>query len=136
MVSTSKYTADGAQGAIHVIKDITEAKAADERFTSLFNHMHEGVFASTPEGKILDCNDAFVRMLGYDSKEEMLAGQTQSVYVDQEDRDNFLNEMSRQGFVRNFEYPVAAQRWKRNPVIESSFATRDPAAGSNAIRVL
>ena len=70
MVSTSAYTGEdqARAGTVHVIKDITEAKAAEERFTSLFNHMHEGVFVSTPDGKILDCNEAFVRMLGYDTK--------------------------------------------------------------------
>jgi PAS domain S-box-containing protein len=128
VVSSSRYTAEGAQGAIHVIKDITEAKASDERYTSLFNHMHEGVFASTPEGKIVDCNEAFVRMLGYGSKDEMLAlEQIQSIYVDQEGRARFLSEMSRQGFVRNFEYQLRRKDGKEISVIESSFATRDPA---------
>ena len=67
-----------------MIKDITEAKAAEERFTSLFNHMHEGVFVSCPEGKIQDCNEAFVRMLGYSSKEEILkldVGQTNCMWT-------------------------------------------------------
>ena len=92
MVSTSAYTGEGHSrvGTVHVIKDITESKAAEERFTSLFNHMHEGVFVSTPEGNILDCNEAFVRMLGYDSKEDVLKlDVAQSVYVDTEDRKNF-----------------------------------------------
>lgn len=130
VVSSSKYTdgrgSDG--GAVHVIKDITQAKAADERYTSLFNHMHEGVFASTPEGKILDCNEAFVRMLGYSSKDEVLRLDViQSLYVDQEDRSKFLAEMSRQGYVRNFEYQLRRKDGKEISVIESSFATRDPA---------
>lgn len=129
VVSTSKYTADGRSGgAVHVIKDITEARAADERYTSLFNHMHEGVFTSTPEGKILDCNEAFVRMLGYSSKEEVLSLDViQSVYVDQDDRNKFLSEMSRQGYVRNFEYQLRRKDGLEITVIESSFATRDPA---------
>ncbi|HSK45119.1 MAG TPA: GAF domain-containing protein, partial [Candidatus Binatia bacterium] len=46
VVSTSAYTGEdhSRAGTVHVIKDITESKAAEERFTSLFNHMHEGVF--------------------------------------------------------------------------------------------
>ncbi|HSM84769.1 MAG TPA: GAF domain-containing protein, partial [Candidatus Limnocylindrales bacterium] len=58
VVSTSAYTGEGITGGgtVHVIKDVTEARAADERYSSLFNHMHEGVFASTPDGKIVDCN--------------------------------------------------------------------------------
>src|ERR1051326_2536814 len=89
--------------------------------------MHEGVFASTPEGKILDCNDAFVRMLGYSSKEEILkldVGQT--LYVDLEDRKKFLKEIGRQGYVRNFEIILRCKDGRKINVIESSFATRGP----------
>ena len=114
-------------GTVHVIKDITESKAAEERFTSLFNHMHEGVFVSTPEGNILDCNEAFVRMLGYDSKEDILKlDVAQSVYVDTEDRKKFLSEIARQGFVRNFEILLRCKDGRKINVIESSFATRAP----------
>jgi PAS domain S-box-containing protein len=129
VVSTSAYTAGDHSrgGTVHVIKDITEAKASEERFTSLFNHMHEGVFISTPEGKVLDCNEAFVRMLGYSSKEDILkldVGET--LYVDLEDRKKFLLEISRLGYVRNFEIVLRCKDGQKITVIESSFATRGP----------
>jgi PAS domain S-box-containing protein len=129
VVSTSAYALDDQTrgGTVHVIKDITEAKAAEERFTSLFNHMHEGVFASTPEGKILDCNEAFVRMLGYSSKEEVLKlDVAKALYVDLEDRKKFLQEIARQGYVRNFAIVLRCRDGRKINVIESSFATRDP----------
>jgi two-component system NtrC family sensor kinase len=129
VVSTSAYTGEdhARAGTVHVIKDITESRAAEERFTSLFNHMHEGVFASTPEGKILDCNEAFVRMLGYDNKEDVLKlDVAHSIYVDMEDRHKFLSEIARQGFVRNFEILLRCKDGRKIHVIESSFATRDP----------
>jgi len=129
VVSTSPYAGEDRShsGTVHVIKDITEARAAEKRFTSLFNHMHEGVFVSTPEGKILDCNDAFVRMLGYSGKEEVLKlDVAQSLYVDMEDHKKFLGEIARQGYVRNFEYRLRCKDGREITVIESSFATRDP----------
>jgi two-component system NtrC family sensor kinase len=129
VVSTSAYTGEDQSrgGTVHVIKDITESKAAEERFTSLFNHMHEGVFVSTPDGNILDCNEAFVRMLGYDSKEDILKlDVASSVYVDMEDRNKFLSEIERQGFVRNFEILLRCKDGRKIHVIESSVATRAP----------
>ena len=129
VVSTSAYTGENQSraGTVHVIKDITEAKAAEERFTSLFNHMHEGVFVSTPDGKMLDCNDAFVRMLGYDSKEDILKlDVAHSIYVNMEDRNRFRSEMDRQGFVRNFEILLRCKDGRKIHVIESSVATRAP----------
>ncbi len=129
MVSTSAYTGDdqGRVGSVHVVKDITEARAAEERYASLFNHMHEGVFISTPEGKILDCNEAFVSMLGYSSKEEILRlDVAESLYVDPDHREMFLSEMSRQGYVRNFEFMLRRKDGREINVIESSVATRGP----------
>jgi PAS domain S-box-containing protein len=129
VVSTSAYTGENQlrAGTVHVIKDITEAKAAEERFTSLFNHMHEGVFVTTPDGKILDCNEAFVRMLGYDSKEDILKlDVAHSIYVDAEDRNRFRSEMDRRGFVRNFEILLRRRDDHKIHVIESSVATRSP----------
>jgi len=129
VVSTSAYTMDDQSrgGTVHLIKDITEAKAAEERFTSLFNHMHEGVFSSTPEGKVLDCNEAFVRMLGYSSKDEVMKlDVARTLYVDLEDRKKFLNEITRLGYVRNFEIVLRCKDGRKINVIESSFATRDP----------
>jgi len=129
VVTTSAYTGEdhARGGTVHVIKDITEARAAEDRFTSLFNHMHEGVFVSTPEGHILDCNEAFVKMLGYASKEEILRLDVgHSVYVDIEDRKRFLIEIANQGYVRNFEILLRRRDGGKITVIESSFATRGP----------
>ncbi|HYX52389.1 MAG TPA: ATP-binding protein [Candidatus Limnocylindrales bacterium] len=128
VVSTSALAGEhGSHGKVHVIKDITEARAAEERYSSLFNHMHEGVFTSTPDGKLLDCNEAFVRMLGYFSKEELLRLENvESLYVDHEDRSKYRDEIERHGYIRNFEFKLRRRDGSEIFVIESSFATRGP----------
>src|SRR5260370_999624 len=130
MVSTSVYSGEDAShdGKVHVIKDITEAKAAEERYASLFSQMHEGVFTSTPQGRIIDCTQAFSSMLGYSRNEEILPLHVaQPLYVDPAHREKFLSETSRHGFARNFEYRLRRKDGKTISVIESSFATRDAA---------
>jgi PAS domain S-box-containing protein len=130
IVSTSAYSCEAGSraGTVHVIKDITEAKAVEERYASIFDHMHEGIFVSTHEGKILDCNRAFVNMLGYSSKDEVLElDVVESVYVNPEHRQKFLRLMAEQGFVRNFEFLLRRRDGKQIQVIENSFATRSPA---------
>src|SRR6266849_4758512 len=59
-------------GTVHVLKDITDRKRAEEKYRSLIENVQEGVFISTPEGRFVDFNDAFLRMLGFDSREELL----------------------------------------------------------------
>jgi PAS domain S-box-containing protein len=126
VISTSSYSAEdcSAGGTVHVIKDTTEIRAAEERYRTLFNHMQEGVFVSTPEGRVVDCNEAFVRMLGYADKEEVLKLDVgQSLYAIHEDRTEFLRQMAQNGFVRNFEYILRRKDGAQVNVIESSFAT-------------
>ena len=132
VVSSSSYSGhDSEGGMVHVIKDVTDIRIAEERYKALFDHMQEGVFVSSPQGKILDCNDAFVKMFGYSSKDELLElDAAQVLYIDPEDRRKFLEEMARHGFVRKFEYSLRHKDGRRVAVVESSFATRDPATGA------
>lgn len=127
VVSTSAYSGqDSAGGTVHVIKDVTDIRTAEERYKGLFDHMHEGVFVSSPAGKILDCNEAFVRMFGYGSKDELLQlDAAEMLYVNMEDRRKFQEQMAEQGFVRSFEYELRRKDGKQITVVESSFATRN-----------
>jgi PAS domain S-box-containing protein len=54
-------------------RDITEQREKELRFTELFETLQEGVYFSSPEGKLLDANPALVQMLGYADKDELLA---------------------------------------------------------------
>jgi PAS domain S-box-containing protein len=64
---------DEVVGASVLARDITEEREKERRFTELFETLQEGVYFSTPEGKLLDVNPTLVVMLGYDSKDELLA---------------------------------------------------------------
>jgi len=46
-------------------RDVTEQREKELRFTELFETLQEGVYFSTPEGKLLDANPALVAVLGY-----------------------------------------------------------------------
>ena len=60
-------------GASVLGRDVTEQREKELRFTELFETLQEGVYFSTPEGKLLDANPALVAMLGYQDKGELLA---------------------------------------------------------------
>lgn len=61
---------------------------SEEKYRTLFESMPNGYYLSTPEGRLLSTNSAFVRMLGYDSKEELMAVDIPStLYVAPEERD-------------------------------------------------
>ena len=94
--SATLYDTDGttvvaimAQG-----QDITRRKLAEEtlqkskqRYRSLFENSLDGIYTSTPEGRFIEANPALVKMLGYESKEELLSiNIPKDLYVSESDR--------------------------------------------------
>ncbi len=71
-------------GISTLARDVTEEREKERRFTELFETLQEGVYFSTPEGKLLDANPALVTMLGYSSKEELLALQPAELNFDRD----------------------------------------------------
>jgi two-component system NtrC family sensor kinase len=128
MVSTSSYSEQGGKqkGTIHVIRDTTERRSAEERYRLLFDQVQQGVFVATPEGKLLDCNDAFVQMLGYETREELMAlNINKELYVSPDQREAFRKEIDAHNYVRNFEVTLLRKDGAQMTVSQSSFATRD-----------
>ncbi|MFY9561398.1 MAG: PAS domain S-box protein [Terriglobales bacterium] len=64
---------DEVVGASVLARDITEEREKERRFTQLFETLQEGVYFSTPEGKLLDVNPALMKMLGFESREDLLS---------------------------------------------------------------
>ena len=127
-VSTSSYTEElGTEvGTIHVIRDTTDMHLAEERFRVLFEKMQEGVFISTPQRKLLDCNEAFMRMLGFSDKSEVLSlDLNRHLYSLPEHQAAHQRDMERDGFVRNFEFVHHRKDGFVATLLENSFATRE-----------
>jgi two-component system NtrC family sensor kinase len=130
MVSTSSYMelGSGQKGTIHIVRDITERRSAEEKYRLLFEQVQEGVYVATPGGGLLDCNDAFVHMLGYEKRDELLTlNLDKDIRVDAGERDAFRREIDQQNYVRNFEVTMRRKNGTLLLAAESSFATRDAA---------
>ena len=78
-ISLSPQQTDEGVLVSSTIRDITERKRVDDALRQSeanFRAMIEGtygVYRATPEGQLLVVNEALVKMLGYDSAEELLA---------------------------------------------------------------
>jgi PAS domain S-box-containing protein len=64
---------DEVVGASVLGRDVTEQREKELRFTELFETLQEGVYFSTPDGRLLDANPALVAKLGFTDKSELLA---------------------------------------------------------------
>ena len=72
---------DDVVGVSVLGRDVTEEREKELRFTELFETLQEGVYFSTPEGKLLDANPALVTMLGYAHKDDLLRTDPQQLNV-------------------------------------------------------
>ena len=127
LVSTSNYSEEGSSGAgiVHVIRDTTQIHTAEERNRLLFEEVQEGVFISTASGEMLACNEAFVRLLGYQSRAQVLSlNVARELYEDSAERDRFMRDIEEHGFVRNYEVAFRRRDGTRVTVLENSFVTR------------
>jgi PAS domain S-box-containing protein len=113
-------------GTIHVLRDVTTRRQAENKFRTLFEKVQEGVFISAPNGRFIDFNNAFMRILGYDSAEELIAADISlSFYVDPLDRERRQRLLREYGEIADFEFSFRRKDGEIRIAHESSFATRD-----------
>jgi PAS domain S-box-containing protein len=80
-----------------------ERRSAEARYRSLFNRVPVGVFSTTPEGRIVEVNPAFVEMLGFPDAEQLKRVNISDLWVRPDERDRLVAEVEHDGAVRNFE---------------------------------
>jgi PAS domain S-box-containing protein len=137
----SRTVYQGRPALIGTLLDITARKRADEllkqteqKYRSIFENAVEGIFQSTPDGKLISSNPAFAKMLGYDSPNGLLSSVINighQVYVEPEVRAQFMEGIERDGLVRGFECELYR---KDGSKIWVSMSARDVRDGNNVIQ--
>jgi len=111
---------------VHVLKDITDRREAERRYRELFDNIQEGLFFCSPEGRFIEVNEALVRMLGYDSREEVLQLDAPGeLYFSPGARSNFLSALEQKGSLRNYEVTLRRKDGSPIHVLQNVFAVRD-----------
>ena len=128
LISTSRiHAASSAQlQTVHVLKDVTDRREAERRYRELFDNIQEGIFFSTPQGRFVEVNDAMVRILGYESRAEVLQLDIPSqVYFSPKRREELAVLLDRQGGLRNQEEVLRRKDGSPVHVYINCFAMRD-----------
>jgi two-component system NtrC family sensor kinase len=128
LVSSSRIhgALDEGLQTVHVLKDITDRREAEQRYRELFDNVQEGVFFASPEGHFIEVNDALVRMLGYQTREEVLKLDLQGqVYVWAEQRDEITRQLRQKGAIRNFEVTLSRRDGTMIHALENAFVVKD-----------
>jgi PAS domain S-box-containing protein len=88
------------------VRALTDSAAAAERdatrYRLLLEHLNVGVFVSSLEGRMLECNERTLQMAG-ETRESLLSKDLVTHYENPNDRARMVNELRQTGAVRNFE---------------------------------
>ncbi len=128
LVSSSRIhgALDEGLQTVHVLKDITDRREAEQRYRELFDNVQEGVFFASPEGHFIEVNDALVRMLGYQSREDVLKLDLRTqVYLSAEQRDEIIRRLDEKGAIRNFEVTLSRRDNSIIHALENTFVVKD-----------
>ena len=102
--------------------------AAEEKYHSVFDHLVEGIFQTTPEGHYLMANSALARIYGYDTPEELISSLTdisRKLYVQEGRRAEFVRLMQEQDTISSFESQVYRKDGSVIWISENCRAVRD-----------
>ncbi|HVS30664.1 MAG TPA: EAL domain-containing protein, partial [Thermoanaerobaculia bacterium] len=109
-ISSFEFESGGRKARLVIAHDITERRRAEQRlresearYRLLFERNLAGVYRTSTSGQVLDCNDAFARIFGFPSREEMLDSTAVSLYFDAEDRNRLINTLRDQKALTNVE---------------------------------
>jgi len=94
---------DGVRYADGVFSDVTERRRAEEALTAserryrlLFERNLAGVFRALSDGRLLECNDSLLRMLGYPSASELAKASPEALFYDSGERRRVMHRLLRE----------------------------------------
>jgi len=103
-----------------------QLRESEERFRGIFENATIGLYRTTPDGRILLANPALIRMLGYDSFDDLASRDLENYgYAPSNLREVYKSAMERDGMVRAFEISWQKKDGTTVHVRESAYAFRD-----------
>jgi PAS domain S-box-containing protein len=95
----------------------------EDLYKVLFESVHDGIYRSTSDGRILTANPALVHILGYESEDELKQLNIgRDIYAEPSERKQFLSEIEKQGSLKDTELILKKKDGSLINVLENSHA--------------
>src|SRR6266403_2224814 len=124
-VAHAMLRGDEVHGITVLGRDITALRKNEARFTELFESLQEGIYIATPDDCLIDANPALARMLGYDSKEELMSRTFADLLPDEAQRCALREEVDNQPTVQGREITLTRKDGQPLVCLNTAGAVRD-----------
>ena len=124
-VAHAMLRGDDVHGITILARDITAQRRNEARFTELFESLQEGIYIATPDDHLIDVNPALARMLGYESKEELLLRSFADLLPDEAQRRALREQVDNQPMVQGREITLTRKDGQPLVCLNTAGAVRD-----------
>jgi two-component system, cell cycle sensor histidine kinase and response regulator CckA len=106
---------------------------SERRYQNLVERNPAPMFRATVSGRILECNDAFARLLGYDSRAELMSLPIATIYPDPSVRTRLVEELREKGSITNREVTLQRKDGSRVFTLFHTILSADEETGEDAV---
>ncbi len=100
-------------------------RLSEEKYRRFFEEDLTGIFVSTPDGKFLDCNPAFISIFGFASLDDALRTGATVLYEGPEQREEMIVNLHKQRKLLNIELTLRKRDGSPVHVLENIIGTFD-----------
>lgn len=126
--TTHALIREGAQQGVCILaRDITTERESEARFKDLFETLQEGVYLADSDGKLEDVNPAFVRMLGYENRSELLGRPLSELFLQAEGWEIERRQLAQSDIVNSHEAMLRRSDGSGLAALHASAQIRDTA---------
>jgi diguanylate cyclase (GGDEF)-like protein/PAS domain S-box-containing protein len=105
--------------------------ADPESLREFAKNLGEGIYITTPDGRILDANQAFLETFGVTSLDDLSGLSAYDLFVDPKQRELELRLLERDGRVKEFEFQIKRPDGEVRWVLDTSYRVTDPETGEH-----
>ncbi len=102
-----------------------EIRESEKKFRETVAYLDEGYYSVTPEGTLLDHNQAFCRMLDFDSADDLRGSHLPDFWQNPEDRTRYLQAFTATGIISNYEIAAKTKLGGKITVLASAHLVND-----------
>lgn len=101
----------------------------EEKYRNLVNNAIVGIYKTNLNGDFLFANKALANMLGFKSPNSLISTDVRSLYNNPEDRDAFVDAITKKGMVSNYEVDLKTKKKKVKHVLISGYIEQNVISG-------